>query len=279
MRYPARIMADTPSRSTRNAPFVSRLFNLSGRVAVVTGASRGIGEAIARAYAEAGAAVVLASRTQEALDEVARSIEEDGGQALPVACHTGDPEAIGALVERTTAELGGVDVLVNNAGTNPHFGPILTAEESHWDKTYEVNVKGYAAMAKACVPAMRERGSGKIVNIASIVGLAPHPGLGVYAVSKAAVLMLTRVLAIELARENIQVNAIAPGIVKTRFSELLWKEDDGGYGERNVKQIPAGRFGETDDLLGLALYLAAPASDWTTGGIFTVDGGHTVGAG
>ena len=278
MRYPARTMPDTP-RSNPKALSASRLFDLSGRVAVVTGASRGIGEAIARGYAEAGAIVVLASRTQEALDEVAKSIEEGGGQALPVACHTGDPEAIGALVERTVSELGGVDVLVNNAGTNPHFGPILTAEDGHWDKTYEVNVKGYAAMAKACVPAMRERGGGKIVNIASIVGLAPHPGLGVYAVSKAAVLMLTRVLAIELAGENIQVNAIAPGIIKTRFSELLWKEDGGGYGKQNLRNIPAGRFGETDDLLGLALYLAAPASDWTTGGIFTVDGGHTVGAG
>ncbi len=266
------------SRDAASVPSAADLFDLSGKVAVVTGASRGIGEAVARAYARAGAAVVLASRTQETLDEVAESIAADGGRALPIACHTGDPEQIGALVERAVAELGGVDVLFNNAGTNPHFGPILTAESGHWDKTYEVNVKGYAAMAQACLPVMKERGGGKIVNVASIVGLAPHPGLGVYAVSKAAVLMLTRVLALELAEANVQVNAIAPGIVKTRFSELLWDEER-GYGKQNVRQIPAGRFGETEDLLGLALYLAAPASDWTTGAVFTVDGGHTVGAG
>lgn len=272
MRYPAATMNDASD------PSVSELFDLAGRVAVVTGASRGIGEAVARAYAGAGAAVVLASRKQEALDEVAESITAAGGRALPIACHTGDPEQIEALVARTVSELGGVDVLFNNAGTNPHFGPILTAEGGHWDKTYEVNVKGYAAMARACLPAMQERGGGKIVNVASIVGLAPHPGLGVYAVSKAAVLMLTRVLALELAADGVQVNAIAPGIVKTRFSELLWDEER-GYGKQNVKQIPAGRFGEVGDLLGLALYLAAPASDWTTGAVFTVDGGHTVGAG
>jgi NAD(P)-dependent dehydrogenase (short-subunit alcohol dehydrogenase family) len=266
----------------RPVPSASDLFDLSGRVAVVTGASRGIGETVARAYAGAGASVVLASRKQEALDEVAESIHGEtaaGGRALPIACHTGDPEQIEALVARTVEELGGIDVLFNNAGTNPHFGPILSAESGHWDKTWEVNVKGYAAMARACLPAMKARGGGKIVNVASIVGLAPHPGLGVYAVSKAAVLMLTRVLALELAEENVQVNAIAPGIVKTRFSELLWSEEGHGQGKRNVRQIPAGRFGEVGDLLGLALYLAAPASDWTTGAIFTVDGGHTVGAG
>ena len=275
MRYPPATMTD------RSVPSASDLFDLTGRVAVVTGASRGIGEAVARAYAGAGASVVLASRKQEALDEVAESIHGEtaaGGRALPIACHTGDAEQIEALVARTVEELGGIDVLFNNAGTNPHFGPILTAESGHWDKTWEVNVKGYAAMARACLPAMKERGGGKIVNVASIVGLAPHPGLGVYAVSKAAVLMLTRVLALELAEDGIQVNAIAPGIVKTRFSELLWDEER-GYGKQNVKQIPAGRFGEVGDLLGLALYLAAPASDWTTGAVFTVDGGHTVGAG
>jgi NAD(P)-dependent dehydrogenase (short-subunit alcohol dehydrogenase family) len=268
-----------PTHAPDAVPSTSQLFDLSGRVAVVTGASRGIGEAVARAYAGAGAAVVLASRTQEALDEVAESITAAGGKALPIACHTGDPEQIEALVARTVDELGGVDVLFNNAGTNPHFGPILTAESGHWDKTYEVNVKGYAAMAKACLPAMKERGGGKIVNVASIVGLAPHPGLGVYAVSKAAVLMLTRVLALELASDGIQVNAIAPGLVKTRFSELLWTEEGHGQGKRNLRQIPAGRFGEVDDLLGIALYLASRASDWTTGAVFTVDGGHTTGAG
>jgi len=258
-------------------PAPRELFDLTGKVALVTGASRGIGEAIARCYAAAGASVVLASRTQEALDAVAASIREDGlesGQvALPAACHTGDAEQVAALVERVRGELGGIDVLVNNAGTNPHFGPLLTAEESHWSKTLDVNLLGYFRLAKACVPVMRERGAGKILNVASIIGHTPHPGLGVYAVSKAAVLMLTRVLALELAGDGIQVNALAPGIIETRFSEALWKDPARSAGF--LGDIPAGRFGTTRDLLGLALYLASPASDYTTGAVFTVDGGLT----
>lgn len=253
------------------------LFDLSGKVALVTGASRGIGEAIARAYSAAGAAVVLASRTQEALDRVADAIREEGGTALAIACHTGDDEQVRVLVERAVSELGGVDVLVNNAGTNPHFGPLLSAEESHWQKTLDVNLLGYVRLAKACAPVMAERKQGKIVNVASIIGHTPHPGLGVYAVSKAGVLMLTRALALELAADGVQVNALAPGIIKTRFSEALWKEPERSRGF--LRQIPAGRFGEPEDLLGLALYLASPASDYTTGQVFTVDGGQTVGAG
>ena len=267
-------MSETP------APLpIDELFDLTGKVALVTGASRGIGEAIARCYAAAGASVVLASRTQEALDAVAASIREDGGTALPVACHTGDADQVAALVHRVRDELGGVDVLVNNAGTNPHFGPLLSADESHWHKTLDVNLFGYVRLAKACVPWMREprdgRRGGKIINVASIVGHTPHPGLGVYAVSKAAVLMLTRVLALELAADGIQVNALAPGIIETRFSEALWKDPARSAGF--LKDIPAGRFGHTDDLLGLALYLASRASDFTTGAVFTVDGGQTVG--
>ncbi len=255
-------------------PSAAELFDLSGKVAVVTGASRGIGEAVARCYARAGAAVVLASRKQEALDEVAAAIRADGGRALPIACHTGEPEQVRALVERAVAELGGVDVLFNNAGTNPHFGPLLEASEGQWDKTFEVNVKGYAHMARASVPEMRKRGGGKIVNVASIVGLAPHPGLGVYAVSKAAVIMLTKVLAVELADDGIQVNTLAPGIIKTRFSTALWQTP--GQRDANLAAIPAGRFGEVGDLLGLALYLASPASGFTTGGVFRVDGGQVL---
>lgn len=262
-------------------PTPRALFDLTGRVALITGASRGIGEAIARSYVAAGASVVLASRTQEALDAVAASLREDGlrddQRVLPVACHTGDQAQVNALVERAVSELGRVDVLVNNAGTNPHFGPVLTAEESHWDKTLDVNLLGYFRLAKACVPVMRERrsgeGGGKILNVASIIGHTPHPGLGVYAVTKAGVIMLTRVLAQELAGDGIQVNALAPGIIETRFSEALWKDPERSRGF--LRQIPAGRFGTTDDLLGLALYLASPASDYTTGAVFTVDGGQT----
>ncbi len=261
-------------RDDETVPSPPELFDLSGKVAVVTGASRGIGEAVARCYARAGAAVVLASRRQEALDAVAAAIGDEGGRALPVACHTGDPEQVRSLVERTAAELGGIDVLFNNAGTNPHFGPLLEASGGQWDKTFEVNVKGYVHLAQACVPEMRKRGGGKIVNVSSIVGLSPHPGLGVYAVSKAAVVMLTKVLAVELAADGIQVNALAPGIVKTRFSTALWRDPE--RRDANLAAIPAGRFGVVGDLLGLALYLAGPASGFTTGAVFRVDGGQVL---
>lgn len=248
-------------------------FDLTGKVALVTGGSRGIGEAVARRYAGAGASVVVASRTQESVDAVAESIRDAGGKALGIACHTGDAEQVHALIEQTVEELGGLDVLVNNAATNPHFGPILTSEEGHWDKTFEVNVKGYFFTAQAAVPAMRERGGGKIVNVASVAGQHPWPGLGVYSVTKAAVLMLTRVLAGDLAGDGIQVNALAPGLIRTRFSEALWKGPE--RESRATADIPAGRVGEVEDLTGLALYLASSASDFTTGAVFTVDGGQT----
>lgn len=248
-------------------------FDLTDKVALVTGGSRGIGEAIARTYAAAGASVVVASRSQESVDAVAESIRGDGGRALGIACHTGREPQVRALVEHTVEELGGLDVLVNNAATNPHFGPVLTAEESHWDKTFEVNVKGYFFTAQAAVPAMRRRGGGKIVNVASVAGKRPWPGLGVYSVTKSAVLMLTRVLAGELAGDGIQVNALAPGLIRTSFSEALWKDPE--RKEQALSHIPAGRFGEVEDLTGLALYLASPASDFTTGAVFSVDGGQT----
>ncbi len=252
-----------------------KLFDLTGRVAVVTGASRGIGEAIARALAAAGARVVLASRKLEGLQAVADGIQADGGEAIAVACHTGRAADAEALVVRAEEAYGGVDVLVNNAATSPHFGPLLDAEESHWDKTFEVNVKGYVHTVKACVPRMRARGGGRIVNIASVAGLVPHGGLGVYGVTKAAVLMLTRTLAAELARDSIRVNAIAPGLIETRFSEALWSTPEAR--ERALRAIPQRRIGTTDDLIGAALYLASDASAYTTGAVLVVDGGQTLG--
>ena len=246
-------------------------FDLSGKVAVITGASRGIGEAIALAYASAGASVVLASRKQEALDAVAARIREGGGQALAVAAHTGDQAAVDTLVQRAVVAYGGVDILVNNAATNPHFGPILTAEESQWDKIWDVNVKGYFRMAKACAASMAERGGGKIINVASVAGLKPMAGMGVYSVSKAAVLMLTQVLALELAPANIQVNAIAPGFIKTRFSQALW--DNPALNKMVQARTPQHRIADPEELTGMALYLAADASSFTTGATFTIDGG------
>ena len=194
------------------------MFDLSGKVALITGASRGIGEAIALAYSQAGAKVVLASRKQADLDHVAEKIRAMGGDALALAAHTGDMGAISAVVEKATATYGGIDIVVNNAATNPHFGPLLTAEDSHWDKILDVNVKGYFRVVKACVESMQARGGGKVINMSSVAGLEPQSMMGVYSVSKAAVIMLTKVLAAELAPYNIQVNVIAPGFVKTRFS-------------------------------------------------------------
>ena len=174
-------------------------------------------------------------------------------------------------VSRAQEAYGGIDILVNNAATSPHFGPILEAEESHWDKTFEVNVKGYVHTIKACVPRMRERGGGRIVNIASVAGMFPHRGLGVYCVSKAAVLMLTRTLGMELAKENIRVNAIAPGIIRTKFSEVLWSSPDA------LATIPQGRIGDPEDITGAVLYFAGQASGFTTGSVLVIDGGQTLG--
>lgn len=256
---------------------MTAIFDLSSKVAIVTGASRGIGAAIATAFAEAGAQVVLASRKQADLDEVAARIRAAGGEALAVAAHTGESEAVRQLVARAMQTYGGVDILVNNAATNPHFGPILTADEGHWDKILDVNVKGYFRMAKACVEPMRARGGGKIINMASVAGKAPQPFMGVYCVSKAAVLMLTEVLAAELAADNIQVNAIAPGFVKTKFSAALWSNQQ--IHDAVVRTVPQHRMASPDEIVGAALYLASPASSFTTGATLVVDGGQLVGSG
>lgn len=250
-------------------------FPLTDKVALITGASRGIGRAIAEAFAATGASVVLTSRTQETLDEVAATIADDGGTALPVAAHVGDVDAVQAVVREATDAFGGVDILVNNAATNPHFGPVLSAEESHWDKTFDVNVKGYWRFAKMCVPSLRERGGGKIINVASVAGEKPQPGMGVYCVTKAGVLMLTEVLASELAADNIQVNAIVPGFVKTKFSKAIW--DTEAFNDAVLRMTPQQRMAAPEELTGLALYLASGASNFMTGAALPIDGGLLLG--
>ena len=248
--------------------------SLSGRVALVTGASRGIGRAIAEALAQAGAAVALASRTQPALDEAADAIRAQGGTALPVAAHTGSDEAVQGLVDRVTADLGGVDILVNNAATNPHFGPVLTSTMAQWDKTLDVNLKGYVRTVRACAPSMRERGGGSVINIASVAGERPQPEMGVYCVTKAAVLMLTDVLAGELAADGIRVNAVVPGFVRTRFSQVLWEDE--ALHEETLSRIPQRRMAEPEELGPLAVYLAGDASRFMTGAHLRIDGGQLV---
>ena len=251
-------------------------FDLSDKVAIVTGASRGIGFAIAEAFATAGVKVVLASRKQEVLDQAAEKMQAAGGDVFPFAAHTGDAESVNNLVVASVERYGGVDILVNNAATNPHFGPLLTSEESHWDKILDVNLKGYFRMVKACVDSMRQRGGGKIINVASVAGLRYQQGLGIYGISKAAVLMLTQTLAVELAADNIQVNAIVPGFIQTQFSRALWETPD--IHQKIVAQIPQERIGQPEELTGIALYLASPASSFTTGAVMILDGGQMAGA-
>lgn len=250
-------------------------FDLMDKVALITGGSRGIGLAIAQAFAVAGAKVVLASRRQEAVDEAAEIVRGVGGEVLAVAAHTGDSAAVTSLVERAADHFGGIDILVNNAATNPHFGTFLSAEDSHWDKILEVNVKGYFRVAKACVPLMRARGGGKIINMASVAGLEPQPMMGVYCVSKAAVLMMTEVMAAEVAADNIQVNAIAPGFVKTKFSQVLWSTPQ--IHDSLVQSVPQRRMADPEEIAGAAVFLASAASSFMTGATLVVDGGQLIG--
>lgn len=253
----------------------TNLFKLTGKVALITGASRGIGFAIAQAFAGAGAKVVLSSRKQESLDQAAEQIRTKGGDAFAFAAHTGEWESVKELIARSIEHYGGVDILVNNAATNPHFGPLLTSEESHWDKILEVNLKGYFRMVKECAGSMRQRGGGKVINVASVAGLQHQQGMGIYGISKAGVLMLTRTLAVELAPDNIQVNALVPGFIQTRFSRVLWETPE--INQKITEHIPQGRMGQPEELTGAALYLASGASSFTTGLVMLVDGGQMAG--
>ena len=252
-------------------------FSLEGKVAVITGASRGIGRAIAEIYAQAGAEVVVSSRKLPNVQEVAEGIQAAGGQVLALQAHIGRTEDMQGMVTQTVEHFGRLDILVNNAAINPHFGPLLAADEGQWDKIMDTNVKGVFRACQAAAPQMQAQGGGKIINIISVSGLQPTPGLGLYGVTKAAVLMLTKVLALELGGANIQVNAIAPGVIKTRFSQLLWETPQ--ISESILKRLPAGRFGEAEEVAQMALFLAAPASDYVTGSVFQVDGGMSIGFG
>lgn len=246
-------------------------FSLADKVAVITGASRGIGEAIARGMAEYGATVVLASRKQAALDAVAASIAEGGGEAIAIACHTGDASAIANLFEGVKSELGRVDVLVNNAATNPYFGPVLHAPESVYDKTFEVNVKGYFLMAQNAAKMMVEQGSGSIINVASMVGISPSPMQGIYSMTKAAVISMTKSFAKELGGAGVRSNAICPGLTDTKFAKVLI--DTPEIYEMAMRNVPLARHAQPNEMVGAAVYLASDAASYTTGAILVCDGG------
>ena len=246
-------------------------FDLTGKVALITGASKGIGEAIARFFAAYGAKVVINSRKQEDLDIVAKSIRDAGGECSGIAANAGDMKGCQALIEKVIAIYGGLDILVNNAATNPVYGSLLNSEEWAFDKIMNVNVKAPFALANLAHPYMKKQGGGSVINISSIAGLTPDPGLGLYSISKAAVNMLTKVQAKEWGKDGIRVNSICPGLIKTKFSEALWSNEE--ILNRFVKKLPIARMGTVEEIAGLALYLASPVSGYCTGAVFTADGG------
>jgi NAD(P)-dependent dehydrogenase (short-subunit alcohol dehydrogenase family) len=250
------------------------LFDLTGKSAIVTGASKGIGAAVARGLAEFGARVVLSSRRQEGVEALAATLRADGLDATAVAAHMGDVAAIQALIDRTRALHGSVDIIVNNAATNPVYGPILETDASAFDKIMSVNVKGPLELARRAHPLMAARGGGSIINLSSIGGLCPEPMLGLYSVSKAALISLTKVMAREWAGDGIRVNAICPGLIQTKFSAALWQNED--VLKRFLERIPQRRIGQPEDIVGLAVFLASAASSYCTGAVFTADGGYMI---
>lgn len=253
---------------------MTHTFDLTNKVALITGASKGIGEAIARLFAAHGAKVVISSRKQADLDQLALQIQAEGGDVTGIAAHAGDMNQLKQLVEKTIALYGGIDILVNNAATNPVYGPVTDCDETSFDKIMQVNVKAPFELSKWVHPVMKSRGGGSIINISSIAGLSPDPGLGIYSVSKAALNMLTKVQAKEWGADGIRVNAICPGLIKTKFSQALWQDEK--LLHHFTKRLPIARMGNVDEIAPMALYLASGASSYTTGGVFSVDGGTLI---
>jgi NAD(P)-dependent dehydrogenase (short-subunit alcohol dehydrogenase family) len=247
------------------------MFSLEGKVALVTGGSRGIGRAIALGFAGAGAKVAVLSRKVKDVEEVAGEIRAMGREALALPAHVGHAEEVRLAVSQIEEEWGRIDVLVNNAGTNPYFGPLMGIDEPLWDKTLEVNLKGPLLVTQAVQPLMARSGGGSIVNTSSILGLKAEILMGAYAVSKAGLIMFTRVLARELANDGIRVNAIAPGVIKTRFSEAFWSNE--AILNDTLRGQAIRRLGMPEDVVGAALYLASRASAFVTGTVIVVDGG------
>lgn len=246
---------------------------LEGRTALVTGASRGIGKAIAVALAAEGANVVLSSRKQEALDEVAKEMRtaHPGAGVLAKAAHVGDAEQAAACMDAAVAEFGGLDILVNNAGTNPYFGPMADIEPAAAAKTVQVNQFAIVQWTQLALRASLAERGGSIINIASVGGLVTEHGIGYYNATKAAVIHLSRQFAMELA-PKVRVNCIAPGLVKTQLARALWENNEAEIS----KYMPLGRIGEPEDIANAAVFLAGDASSWMTGQTLVVDGGATI---
>jgi len=251
---------------------------LEGKVCLVTGGSRGIGEAIARTFVAHGARVVIASRKPEGVSAAAESIGKEHGadRVVGIAAHAGKEEDCARLVRETIERFGQVDVLVNNAGTNPYFGPMLNVDMSAWEKTFETNLKGYfwcaRDVAKHC---LGRNAPGSIINVASVAGLVGSPLQGVYGATKAAIISMTKTLAVELGPSRIRVNAIAPGFIDTRLASAILKNDE--LLKVVLGRTPLGRYGTPDEIAGGALYLASDAASFLTGHTLVIDGGMTIG--
>jgi NAD(P)-dependent dehydrogenase (short-subunit alcohol dehydrogenase family) len=253
---------------------ISNSFRLDNKVAIITGASKGIGKAIAQALGQQGAKIIIASRKQEAVDETADSFRNEGIDATGVVAHMGDMLQVKSLVEKTIQIYGGIDIIVNNAAINPVFGPILQTDLPVFDKIMEVNVKGPLELCKLAYPSMKSRGGGSIINISSIEGLTPAFGLGLYSISKATLIATTKVIAREWGADKIRANVICPGLVQTKFSEALTGN------EKILKMVMAKQalpqLAVPEDIAGLALFLAADAAAFCTGTVYTADGGYTI---
>jgi NAD(P)-dependent dehydrogenase (short-subunit alcohol dehydrogenase family) len=246
-------------------------FDLSGRVAVITGATRGIGRAIAFQLGRAGAAVVISSRKPEAVSETVNALEAERITTRGFPANVGRLDEARALIAHATSELGGIDILVNNAAVSPLYGPLTSMTESAFDKIMGVNVKAPLELACRALPIMAARGGGSIVNMSSVDGLRPDHDLAVYSASKAALISLTKAMALEWGAQNVRANAICPGLIKTDFSAPMWRDNTGVAAQLARQPLP--RLGTPEDVAGLALFLASAAGSYCTGGVYVVDGG------
>jgi NAD(P)-dependent dehydrogenase (short-subunit alcohol dehydrogenase family) len=251
------------------------LFDLTGKVAVVTGSTKGIGRAIAERMAEHGARVVISSRKGDVCETVAQGIRDKGGEAIAIPCHVAHKDQLQALVDGTVSHWGGIDIVVGNAGVNPYFGPAAGMSDEAYDRVMNANVRSNFWLCNMVAPKLAERGGGAIIIISSIGGLRGSPMIGVYGISKAADMQLVRNVAVEWGPRNVRANCLAPGIIRTDFARALW-EDPAIYKKR-ARETPLQRIGEPDEVAGAAVFLASAAGNFISGQTIVIDGGITAG--